>query len=812
MDSSGNLYIADTGNNRVVKLTSAGVQTTLLSGSALVNAPHALAVDRSGNLYVADTGNNRILKLPSGGTASVVGSGFSAPEGVSVDYWGNVYIADTGNNRVVGVSPSGTQVTLISSTTSIGGKTLYKPAGISVPRTQNGGNSQSVEIADTQNSRVIYGTFYNSSGTYSLSGASFNFNQLVGSGLLIPYAVQMGATYNQQLGLVADTGNNRILQLGYVSQTNSYAQYSLGSGLSAPSGIATDQNGNVYIADTGHSRIVRVQTVGVGFGGANIGSTSTTQIFNFAFLTATTLNASSPVQVLTQGAPNLDFKNLATGSCIAKAYAAGSTCSVNVAFKPTVSGQRAGAVVLRDTSGNAIATVYVNGIGNGPQIAYDPGIQSTVATGLSDPRALAVDGSGNVYVADFGNGQIVKVTPAGVKSTFASIPETMSLAVDGAGNVYTVGAYEYYSNDYELSVLMVSPGGAVSTPSVSEESPRAIAVDAHGDVYVTDSVDAEVEETRTGGLGYESYYGGFVPDAVAVDANGNVYMVDSTDWLVWKNVPATGQWSTIGEGYNRPQDVAVDSQGNVYVADFGNNRVVKVTPSGVQSSVGTGLLEPTAVKVDAAGNIYIADFGNSRLVKINRSTPPSLSFASTVVGKTSSDSPKEVTVENIGNAPLIFPVPATGTNASLSTNFTMGAARTCPGLTSTSSAATLAVARTCIYQVSFTPKAAGSISGSLVMTNNNLNVVKATETISLSGTATTAAVAVRWTTPAPVLSGTVLTSTQLNATASVPGTFVYSPAAGTKLAKGTAKLTTTFTPSDASKYKVTTATVGLVVQ
>jgi sugar lactone lactonase YvrE len=605
---------------------------------------------------------------------------------------------------------------------------------------------------------------------------------------------------------IADTGNNRLLYEYYNgSKTVGSA---LGTGLSAPGGMAAECGscgGNVFIADTGNNRIVKVGTQVADFGAVNVGSVTPAQTFFFAFTASTTLNAKTPFQTLTMGAAHLDFQNAGAGTCAAGGYAAGRACEVNVTFKPTLAGARAGAVVLDNSTGNAVATVYLHGTGQGPQIAYDPGVQTTLASGLSDPRGTAVDGSGNVYVADFGVDQIVKLIPAGVSSRFASVGSPESLAVDGAGNLYTTG-----TNSGGRSICLVSAGGAwVSCTFDSSEGTVGVAVDGWGYLYGADSVNQDVWYSGTSS---GTISGGFTPEAVAVDSAGNLYIVDRDNWLVWEHTPA-GNWSTVGSGYNRPQGVAVDQAGNVFVADMGNNQVVKVTPAGVQSTVGTGLSLPSAVAVDGTGNIYITDLGDGRLIKINRSTPPSLSFASTAVGKTSSDSPKEVTVENIGNAPLTFPVPSTGKNASLSTGFTLGTATTCPELSTSSSPATLAAGGACSYQVSFTPKVSGaSIKGSLVLTDNNLNVAKATQTIALSGRATAAVVAVSWPAPVPIAAGTPLSSRQLDATASVPGKFVYSPAAGSKPAKGTVKLTTTFTPADTTRYKTATAAVNLVVK
>jgi hypothetical protein len=266
-----------------------------------------------------------------------------------------------------------------------------------------------------------------------------------------------------------------------------------------------------------------------------------------------------------------------------------------------------------------------------------------------------------------------------------------------------------------------------------------VVVDGSGNVFVSQAGSDEIQEYDFRRRGFLSFSGAFSPDGVAVDGSGNLYMSDSTFWLVWKRTPS-GEWSTVGSGYNRPAGIAMDSEDNVYVADFGNNRVVKVTPGGVQSTVGTGLVEPTAVAVGRFGAIYIADFGNGRIVKVNRSSPSALTFVATTVGKTSSDGPKAITIENAGNAPLTFPVPASGKNPTLSANFTLGGATTCPVLSASSSPATLAPGAACSYFVSFTPTVAGSITGSLVITDNDFNAAGSTQAIPLSGTATLASV------------------------------------------------------------------------
>jgi sugar lactone lactonase YvrE len=125
VDAKGNVYVADTGNHRIRMISPAGQVTTLAGGSepgykdgkgseARFNYPADIAADAAGNLYVADTANHCIRKItPEGVVTTLAGNGkpgdtdgplaeaqFRAPEGVAVDSQGNVYVADTGNQRI----------------------------------------------------------------------------------------------------------------------------------------------------------------------------------------------------------------------------------------------------------------------------------------------------------------------------------------------------------------------------------------------------------------------------------------------------------------------------------------------------------------------------------------------------------------------------------------------------------------------------------------------------------------------------------------------------------------------------------------
>jgi len=569
----------------------------------------------------------------------------------------------------------------------------------------------------------------------------------------------------------------------------------------------------------------------VNFGAVNIGAASPATPLAFVFVNGGTLGSTA---VLTQGATGSDFTNAGTGTCTPNtAYAPGQSCTINVIFKPTLSGSRCGAAVIEDVYGNVISTGYVQGTGAGPQINFLPGTESTVASassGLSYPYADAVDGSGNVYIADANNNVVWKETPSSGGYTLSTIPTSSlnfpaGVAVDGSGNLYIVDN----SNNRILEETPSATGYNETVVADSDNNgisyPVAIAVDGSGDVYFIASGTVYEESPAAGGFTQTTIPtpGLNTPQGIAVDASGNLYITDVTDLLVYKETLTNGAYTQTTIPMSdllSPVGIAVDGNGNVYVTDASANAVYKNTLSRgsyTQSTVSSSQLNsPIGVAVDGSGNVYIVDTSNTRVLKEDLADAPSLTFASTPVGSTSPDSPQTITVENFGNAPLTFPVPSPGSNPTIATNFTItgGGATTCPIIAAGSSAGSLAAGASCQLPISFVPTAAGALSGSLVLTDNNLNAAApsyTSQTIALSGTAIQATPTVNWPAPAAITYGTPLTATQLSATSTVPGTFSYSPAAGTVLIAGQQTLTVTFTPTNTAAYTTATATVVLTV-
>jgi len=243
-DAGGNLYIADTGNATIRKITVAGVVTTLAGNSAVrgnadatgsaatFNHPIGLAIDSAGNIYVADTFTHTVRKITSGGTVTTLagtnavagssdGSGaaarFSGPAGLAVDSSGTVYVADTGNNTLRKITASGV-VTTLAGLPGVGGS---------------------------------------NDGT----GASAFFGQ--------PTSLVVDANGTVY---VADTGNNlirRVTSVGAVTLlagVPGIAGLSDGVGLDAlldqPHGMALDGNGALYVADTGNAALRKIAVNG----------------------------------------------------------------------------------------------------------------------------------------------------------------------------------------------------------------------------------------------------------------------------------------------------------------------------------------------------------------------------------------------------------------------------------------------------------------------------------------------------------------------------------------------------------------------
>jgi hypothetical protein len=419
---------------------------------------------------------------------------------------------------------------------------------------------------------------------------------------------------------------------------------------------------------------------------------------------------------------------------------------------------------------------YISTIaGNGTYGFSGDGGPATSAE-FRNPYGVAVDTSGNLYISETGGHRIRKVTAStGIITTVA-------------GN-----GYRDQSGDGGYS----GDGGAATSAELNE--PWRVVVDSAGNLYIADTGNFRIRKvtastgiiTTVAGNGTQGFSGDgglatsaelTLPYGVTVDTAGNIYFTDSG--RIRKVAVSTGIITTVagngtrgfsGDGgpatsaeFNNTADVAVDASGNLYIADAQNNCIRKVTAStgiittvagnGTQGFSGDGgpatsaaLYNPEGLTVDSIGNLYIADLANNRIRMVAAST----GIITTVAG--------DGTYAFSGDGGL----------------------------------ATSAELRKPMHVKLDT-------SGNLYILDAGNYRVRAVGAPQVTPTIT-------WPTPAAIAYGTALSATQLNATASVPGTFDYSPAAGTVLSVGTHTLSVTFTPTDTTRYSTVTATVQITV-
>src|SRR5436309_3561826 len=362
VDGSGNLYIADWGNDRIRKVNTEGIISTIAGNgkerfegdggaatSASLNGPRGVAVDPAGNVYIADRGNSRIRKVDTVGLISTIAgngtSGFSGDGGLataaSFDAWslavdvsGNLYITDARNHRVRKVNAAG----IISTVAGDGGDIFGGDGGPA-----------------TATSVLPVDIFVDPGGNLYLADASYRLRKVNGDGIITTIAC------NGTSGFTGDGGPATAASC-------------------VPYRVARDSAGNLYVADGSSRRIRKVSAAGI----------------------ITTVAGRGTGQSSGDGGP---------------ATLAELIQPLGVAVDP------AGNVYIADEGSNRIRKVNTAGIistiaGNGTQGFSGDGGPATSAS-LNKPREVAVDLAGNVYISDAGNFRIRKVNPAGVISTVA---------------------------------------------------------------------------------------------------------------------------------------------------------------------------------------------------------------------------------------------------------------------------------------------------------------------------------------------------------------------------------------------------------
>jgi len=677
VDSSGNLFIADSNNNRIRKVeagtglisTVAGNGTRGFSGDggpatlARLSGPRAVAVDSSGNLFIADYDNSRIRKVEAstGLISTVAGTnieGFSGdggpatlarlfnPSGVAVDSSGNFFIADRINDRIRKVD-AGTGIISTVAGNGTGGfngdggpatsASLDFPEGVVVDSSGN------LFIADTNNGRI------------RRVDASTGLISTVVSNLSAPREVAVDSNGNL---FIADTGNDRVRKVeagtGVITTVagNGTGGFSGDGGaatsaqLNSPSGVAVDSSDTLFISDTGNHRI---RQVAAGFtldDASPDDGDSISQSITIADLPVDSYD-------ITESLPDgwqLDSATCTGGSdpgsldgntlTVALGPAEDVTC--------TFSNSRLGSLTIVKEADPADGTDFAfHAAGPGLPVTDPPGFlftwgsQGSGAGQFDTPAGLAVDSRGRVYVADTQNHRIQVFSRNGTfLFTWGSggngngfFDSANDVAVDAAGQVYVADTENNRIQVFDSSGSYLAQWGSSGSDPGQFSLPNGLDVAGSGSVYVADTDNHRVQVfdssgtfiTEWGGNGSGDGEFNFAND-VAVDAAGNVYVADAGNNRIQK-FDSSGsfitEWGSSGSDpgqFDIPLSVAVDAAGYVYVADQGNHRLQMFDSSGTflieWGSQGSGDAEfdtPVSLAVDAGGRVYVADQGNHRI-------------------------------------------------------------------------------------------------------------------------------------------------------------------------------------------------------
>jgi sugar lactone lactonase YvrE len=633
VDAAGNIYVADTGNNLIRQITPSGVTT--LAGSAgvtgstngtgtnaLFRLPGALVVDASTNVFVADTYNSTIRKVTFSGSnwvvttiAGVPGTNANAdgsttnafffqPSGITIDSNQNLYVADTGNGAIRKIRFNGTNwvtstiahLPLPLDICSYSGTRLYVTcADDTIRRVEFSGTNWTVDI--------LAGVSGVAGDTDGGSGARFDYP----SGLTI----HDGAIY------VADSLNNTVRSVKTNGIVASLAGLAGGKGFvdggmtdarfNQPTGLATDSDNNLYVADSKNGTIRQITPSGLVTTLAGVATNSpgnqngigTNAAFNFPAALAVGANK----QIYLADRDNNEIRVL---SAVSNHWAAttlagragpvfigditnivgGQTFVSTVTFASSVYRNFSGAltnisggvtnvtavitnipfltnVVAGHIQTNFLATNFFN-LPPAPQ-RLDGSDTNAL---FNHPSGLALDQNGNLYVADGGTNGVRLVTPAGFVSTPAGFSgaypvgtnqllfHSSALAIDPGGNVFVADAVNNTIRELPLNGSMITiagvPGISGTTDGTNNlarfSAPSALILDSATNLYVTDASSHTIRKISPSG----------------------------TDWIVttiggWPNLPGFADGLGKNARFNSPQGIAINANGTFYISDSANN-------------------------------------------------------------------------------------------------------------------------------------------------------------------------------------------------------------------------------------------------
>ncbi len=714
-DGGGNFYFADFNGARVRKVSPTGLITNVagngLAGfagdggkatDARLAQPHGAAVDSMGNVYILDAGNQRVrrVNVSTGIITTIAGTGVAgfggdgglateaqfnfgaaaaATGAIALDAAGNLYIADSNNHRIRRVAIDTGVITTVVGRGAAGYSGDGGPAADALVRSPQGlffDKDGNLYFADRDNLRIRKvaagsGTITTVVGT-GTSGTAGDGGPAINATIGLVFGVVVDNDNNIYL---SDVTNNRIRRVAAADGVISTVAGGGGAGFS-PDGSAAigarfslvrhlgiDPQGALYIAEANNFRIRRLVN-------ALTGDTTPPAIAISEPTTgATYASMNAALNLRGVAADNgaiavVRWSNDRGGGGAAIGRDAWTIS--NVGLQPGLNNLT---VTAWDVSGNAssaqlavthmTAQVVVTIAGTGVIGDSGDGGPGTAAE-LFQPRGVAINSKGDIYAADTQNFRVRRISPAG-----------MITALAGNGGLGSGG-----------------DGGPAIDATFN--FPNIVVVDKADNVYISDQLNHRIRKVTPDGListiaGTGEGFGGYGGDGgpakdaqlngqigLAFDNDGSLFVADRLNNRIRRIDARTGVITTVagsglvgagGDGgpatqaeLSAPTGVAVDGAGAIFIADTGNQRIRRVSAadgristiagSGAPGFSGDGgpaanamisLAYPGTLALDAAGDLYFADRNNHRIRKITLSTGVITTVAGTGVAGFSGD-------------------------------------------------------------------------------------------------------------------------------------------------------------------------------
>jgi sugar lactone lactonase YvrE len=669
VDSSGNVWVSDTANNRVEEFSATGAfmmtfgwgvkdgkaeEETCTStescragiagpGAGQLNEPAGIATE-GGNVWVAEHRNNRVEEFSSGGAylKKQIGGGPTGefpifPNGVALDGHGDLFVTGSSFGSLQKYSiATGEQVAPQVLTYINGYRGQY---GVTVDQQGN------VWVADQGSNRVRE---FSNSLAFKLG---FGWGVKDGEAKLETCTSETECKegisgsgegqFNSPLGLaldgvgdvfVADSGNNRVEEF---SATGNYITQ-FGLQFSRPAGIAV-AGGQAYVVDSGNNRVQK-WTVWENLPPAVVTAAASSLTPTTATLNATVNPNGSEVPACKfEYGTSSSYGNTApcaslpgSGESPVGVSAALTGLSANTAYHFRI--------VATNSGGTSYGSDQSFTTAAAPSFSTSFGSEGTAELKFKGPAGVAVDSSGNIWVADSANNRVEELSPAG------AFIKTFGWGVSNGNKEFQ-------------TCMSGCLAGIAGSENGQFNGPWGIAIAPKGEVWVTDKGNSRLEEFSSEGK-YITKFGKSganpgefeVPLGIAIGPDGNIWLAENSRNYVEEFKP-NGEFITRFTSIYGPAGIAVATNGNVWVTDSLSNRVQEFSSAGAEitqvGSEGSGngqLKSPQGVSLDSKGYLWVDDSGNNRVEEFSPTGEFVITFGSGGSGPAQFSGPQGIVV------------------------------------------------------------------------------------------------------------------------------------------------------------------------